>query len=427
MIKELQIRPFARPLAVWITGTLLQVYFPHPMYAVLFLLFPLIAIACSFFVSKGQEKDCHYDTRWVWGAVFVSLLLFFSIQKTAYSQSGLAIAHPVSWVEQLAKTEQQRLMESFDRLRLSDAEKSVLATITIGYRKAMNRDVREKFSITGVAHILSVSGFHVAIVCGFLSLFFSVLPRSEPFKWIKYLLTIVLLWVFTLIAGLAASAVRAAIMLTLYLTGRLLRRTTDSYNILAASAFCMLVYEPLYLFDIGFQLSYTAVFFILYLQPRLKQLIEVRNPLLATPWSWITVTIAAQAGTTLLCLYYFGQFSVVFLFTNLPLTLLATLLIPAGLIWMLLPAGCPGYDWLQFVVEWLTRSMLWIVDAFSRVSFSAFTFRFSFFSMVAGYGILFLSLLYGQTRRPRYLLAALSLLLIILVVMLIEKLKQCGI
>ena len=85
-------------------------------------------------------------------------------------------------------------------------------------------------------------------------------------------------------------------MLTMYLTGGVLDRRAERYNILAASAFCMLVYEPLYLFDIGFQLSYLAVLSILYFQPRLQALIKVHNPFLRTPWGWVTVTLSAQAS-----------------------------------------------------------------------------------------------------------------------------------
>ena len=102
----------------------------------------------------------------------------------------------------------------------------------------------------------------------------------------------------------------------------------SGFSALTLTAFIMLIYQPMYLFDVGFQLSYLAVFFILFLVPRFKEWIVVRNPLLAMPWEWITVSIAAQIGTALLCFYYFGQFSTVFLFTNLPVTLLAMFLIP---------------------------------------------------------------------------------------------------
>lgn len=360
MIKELQIRPFSRPLLVWIAGIILQTAFPLYAYSVLFLLFPLLVLILSCFGTKERGVFC-YETRWLWGAVFVSLLLFLSIQKTACSQVDLSFEHSESTLSRLAKEEQLRLLEPFGRLNLTDEEKSVLATITVGYREAMDRNVRQRFSVAGVAHILAVSGFHVAVVCGFLSFLLSFLPRSEPCRWVRYLLTVLLLWLFVAVTGLAASAVRAALMLTLFLTGGVLGRRAERYNILAASAFCMLVYEPLYLFDIGFQLSYLAVLSILYFQPRLQRLMKVRNPLLRAPWQWITVTLAAQVGTVFLCLYYFGQFSTVFLLTNLPMTLLATLLIPMGLAWMLLPAGCPGYEWLQVGVEGLTHGLLRLV------------------------------------------------------------------
>lgn len=326
MIKELQIRPFARPLLVWIAGAILQTVFSCCTYSWVLLLLPVIILTTAGLALRGQEHFC-YETRWLWGAVFLSLLLFLSIQKTAYSQFEASSEHPTSLLSRWAREEQQRLLEPIEKLNLTDEEKSVLATITVGYRQAMSREVRNRFSVTGVAHILAVSGFHVAIVCGFLSFLFSFLSRNGCCRWIRYISLLVLLWGFVAITGLAASSVRAALMLTMYLTGGVLDRRAERYNILAASAFCMLVYEPLYLFDIGFQLSYLAVLSILYFQPRLQALIKVHNPFLRTPWGWVTVTLSAQAGTTFLCLYYFGQFSTVFLLTNLPLTFLATLLI----------------------------------------------------------------------------------------------------
>jgi len=307
-------------------------------------------------------------------------------------------------IQIVAKKLQQTLLIPVEKLSLSDTEKSVLSTITLGYRENMSREVRRQFSMTGVAHILAVSGFHVAIVCGFLSFLLSFLSVNNIGRWICYILTILLLWLFAALSGLAASAVRSAIMLTLYLTGRQLRRKTDGYNTLAASAFCMLVYDPFYLFDIGFQLSYLAVYSILYLQPKLKKVIDVRNPVLAKPWDWITVTIAAQTGVSFLCLYYFGQFSLVFLLTNLPLTFIATLLIPLTLLWLILPAWFPWMEWLQQGIEILTRSMMWIVDSFSSMSGSTISFRFTFEVLILSYLFLVLLLLYHNKYHNRPLL-----------------------
>ena len=377
-------------------------------------------MAFSYLVPKVESGGGNYELRWVWGAVFLSLLLSLSIQRTAYWQER-GDSNEVSLLMELGGKGQERLLEPFERLNLSKEEKSVLATITLGYRKEMDREVRRRFSVTGVAHLLAVSGFHVAVVCGFLSLLFSFLLKNSFYSWLRYLLTLCLLWSFVVITGLAASAVRAGLMLTLYLTGRVLRRMTDGYNTLAAAAFCMLVFNPLYLFDIGFQLSYLAVLSILYLQPRLQNLIVVRNPVIAMPWGWITVTLAAQAGTALLCLYYFRQFSLVFLCTNLPLTFLATFLIPAGLIWLLLPVGIPGYGLLQLFVEKLTHTLFWIVDAFSRVEEAVFYGRIDLLLTILGYGSILSFLLFTKTKRPGVLFAGLLLLLFILFDLLIER------
>ncbi len=420
IIKEIQKRPFARPLAVWITGILLQSFLNCGFASLLFIVIPLSVIVLSCLVPGREELRVSYESRWVWGALFLLVLLSFSMQRTAYRQAR-ADKPGCSLLTELAQKEQERLLQPFERLNLSKEEKSVLATITLGYRAGMDREVRKRFSATGVAHLLAVSGFHVAIVCGFLSLLLSFLPKNGFCKWVKYLLLLVLLWTFVAITGLAPSAIRAGLMLTFYLTGRTIRRKSDGYNTLAASAFCMLVFNPLYLFDIGFQLSYLAVLSILYLQPRLQNLVPVRNPLLAVTWGWLTLTLAAQAGTALLCVYYFRQFSLVFLCTNLPLTLLATLLIPAGLLWILLPAGFPGYEQLQLLVEKMTHSLLWIVDSFSRVTGADWHLRTNLFSTVLGYGVIILFLLFGQTRRPRFVLVALLLLLFILLELLIER------
>jgi competence protein ComEC len=188
----------------------------------------------------------------------------------------------------------------------------------------------------------------------------------------------------------------------------------------------MLLCKPVWLFDVGFQLSYLAVFFILFLVPRFKEWIVVRNPLLAMPWEWITVSIAAQIGTALLCFYYFGQFSTVFLFTNLPVTLLAMFLIPFAFLWLGYPVDFYGYDWIQKIVEGLVHGMVRVVDVFSVMPYATITGRFSFFEMLGGYGFLVLCLIYMKIREPKVLLAALTLLLIISVKILIELFLIAG-
>lgn len=410
MILEFQKRPFGRPLVVWITGILLCLYFTAGFLTVAFLSIPVVLLLLSLCFSSGAELSFSY--RWVWGFVFLLMLLSLAVIVTDYS-GRRTNSEPGPLTLQSAALQQQ-LASKVSDLNLTDEEKSVFATLTLGYRQSMDSEVRKRFSLTGVSHILSVSGFHVGVVCGFVLFLFRLFPNHITTRWIRYILTMLLLWSYVFVTGLAVPSVRAGIMLSLYLTSQVVRRTGDRYNTLAAAAFCMLAYNPFYLFEIGFQLSFVAVFFILYLQPRLNALIPLRNPLLKYPWDVITVTLAAQVGTTFLCLYYFGQFSLVFLFTNLPLSLLATLQIPLGLVWLILPAWFPGYQWLQLEIEWLTHSMVYIVDLFSSIPGASVYIRFDWLDATICYTALFLFLGYLFKPRPRILLACLLFILIFL-------------
>lgn len=428
MIEELQKRPFVRPLFLWITGILLYAFLPVSLLLLIggVLLFSaLFALGLSLFGMRRVE--IRYDARWVWGGLISVLIVLLSMEVCYYRDQRLAfVRESPSALEELAGEAQLSLVNAFDRLRLSDEEKSVLATLTLGYKQAMSREMKRRFSLAGVSHILAVSGFHVAVVCGFLSFLCSFMPRRGVARWIRYLILVGSLWAFVFITGLAPSAVRAALMLSLYLTGKALRRVTDGYNTLAAAAFCMLAYDPYYLFDIGFQLSYLAVFFILFLEPRLRGWIDVRNPLLAAPWGWITVSVAAQIGTSLLCFYYFRQFSTVFLFTNVPVTFLSTYLIPLAFLWLCYPESGYGYDWIQRGLEGLVRGMVRVVEVFGEMPYATITRRFDLFEMLAGYLFLALCLIYMKVREPKVLLAALSLLLIILLKVLIEPFLIAG-
>lgn len=419
MIEEIQKRPFARPLFIWILGICLQIVVPGYVGGILCLF-----ISCSYLFVVGlfstKERETFvYDMRWVWGMVFALFFLSLASWTTWIVDRREEVKTFVRFPE--AERMQSWCVDRLDVLHLSDEEKAVLASITVGYRKGMTREMNRHFSISGVSHLLAVSGFHVAVVSGFVSFLLSGLPKRKGWHWIRYLLSMSLLWVYVAVTGLSTPAIRAGVMLSMYLTGRLIRRDTDGYNTLLASAFCMLVFNPFYLFDIGFQLSYLAVLSILYLQPRLKQWIEVRNPLLSKPWEWITVTVAAQIGTSFLCLYYFGRFSLVFLFTNLPLTLLSLLLIPAGLLWIICPEWLPGCGLLQIGVEYLTHGMLWIVESFSAIPYASYSGKFGLLSLIAGYAMLFSFLFYAAYRRPYQLLMSLFFLLVLLLLQLFSN------
>ncbi|MDD2437561.1 MAG: ComEC/Rec2 family competence protein [Massilibacteroides sp.] len=417
MLIELQKRPFSRPLFCWILGIYLYVFFPyHWTVSILILALLLILV---FSCTKNTQG---YNNRWLWGLVFSFSVIVLAVLMCAHRDLMESYANADHSLLNWANTVRERLFAQLERLQLTVPGRDVLEAILLGNAHSIDKEVRQQFSVTGVAHILSVSGFHVAVVCGFVRFLLSPFPSYGFFKWIKYGLTLCLLWIFTLITGLAVPSVRAALMLSFFLTGRTICRTTDSYNTLAASAFFMLVYNPFNLFDIGFQLSYLAVWFILLLQPFLNNLIVLRNPLLAQPYHWITIAVAAQVGTAFLCLYYFGQFPALFLLANLPFSFITTLLIPAGLVYLFLPDSLSGTGLLAICIEKMTGFLLYIVEAFSSYSWAAFIIPFDIFDVLLGYAFLFLFVLFVYRKRPVFLILSLSVLTSFLIKILLESL-----
>lgn len=415
VIYEIRKRPFLRPLFFWITGILLQICFPLQVVSFALPLFVIIILILSLFLCKRDNDTLLFRGRWVWGVVLMCIIVFLAIQMTYLTELRLQGPVEPGFLLRKAQEVQTAMVERLSVLQLPDSNKSVLATLTVNYRQAMTRELMHQFSVTGVSHLLAVSGFHVGIVCAFINALLSFLPgRKTIFRWVKYIVTMLCIWMFAYISGLTAASTRAAVMLTIYMTGRVLKRRPDKYNTLAGAAFCMLVYNPFYLFDVGFQLSYLAVFFILYLQPRFSRLLEIRNPLIANPWNVLTVTVAAQIGTSFLCFYYFGQSSMIFLFTNLFLSLLATLLIPATLLWMIIPEWMPGMELLRTAVETMSRCMMWVVERFSSIPGATLSVRFDFFTLVFSYLCLAFILLYFRLRHYWALFAALAILLIVL-------------
>lgn len=417
MIDEIKKRPFARPLLLWITGICLYVFIPFEWIVLPLFLFIFVIL----FLSHENDAPLYKD-RWHWGVFFAAITILLSVLVCADKDIRTGDAGWLSAIEEIATSVRTRLLDRFDNLALRKDEKDVLCTMLLGGASSIDREVRMQFSLTGVTHILSVSGFHVAVLCGFISFLLKPLPSTGLFQWLKYLSTMFVLWSFTVLSGLESPAVRAALMFSFFLTGRLIRRQMDGYNTLAASAFFMLVYNPFYLFDIGFQLSYVAVYFILLLKSPLDRLFELKNPLIAELYSWITVSVAAQIGTAFLCLYYFSQFPVLFLLTNLPFTMVSMILIPAGLVYMLLPADFLLLETLGLAIEKMTIFLFYIVQSFSVFPWAAFIVPFDFFDLVLSYSFLLLLILFIYRKRPQYLIISCLFLAILLLKILLESL-----
>lgn len=195
-------------------------------------------------------------------------------------------------------------------------ESGVAEALLIGYRNDLDKELVQSYSNTGVVHIIAISGLHLGMIYGLLVFVLKPLRKRIWIRWAGPLLILIVLWGFSLLAGAVASVLRSAVMFSFIVIGESLSRRTNIYNTLAASAFCLLLYDPHYFWDVGFQLSYAAVLsIVLFMKPVYKQL-YFTNKILNTIWQLNSVTIAAQVLTLPLILYYFHQFPNLFLFTN---------------------------------------------------------------------------------------------------------------
>lgn len=238
----------------------------------------------------------------------------------------------------LALRLRDRLAERLLATSLRPETKRLLLGMTLGLvsHDAEGRALRQSFARGGVAHLLAVSGFHLAVVVGAVALLLGALPKLRRRERLRWALLLVVAWAFTLISGCSVPTLRASGMLTLYAGGRILRRPTCFTEVLALPALLQLACSPLSLFSASFLLTYLALVSIrLFYRPIWGILGKLQHPLMRYLWGCLALSLAVQPLLFPLSLYLFGTSSLAYLWTTLLVLPLATLLIPVGLLLML--------------------------------------------------------------------------------------------
>jgi len=242
----------------------------------------------------------------------------------------------------------QRQTDLYRKLIKDDEAFAVAATLILGYRSDLNAETLAAYSKTGTIHALSVSGMHVGIIYLVLEWGLQWMNKKQVLKWVKVMLILTLIWGYALLTGYSASVLRSAIMLTFFILAKSLRKEAGSFHVLALSACCLLCYDPFLLWDAGFQLSYLAVTGLIGLQPRIERLFSFKWVWAQKLWGLVALSIAAQVLTTPFSVYYFHQFPIYFIFSNLFIILPVTLLMYSGIAILLFRLYwlAPAFEWL---------------------------------------------------------------------------------
>ncbi len=271
----------------------------------------------------------------------------------------------------------ENLLEIYRKQPIDKTELEILSALTLGYKRDLDPETKRVFSSSGASHVLAVSGLHVGIIFLMVNFIFGFLKKQKYGRLLFVLLAVSLLWIYALVTGLSPSVMRAAAMFSIVLTGININRKANIYNSLAASAFFLLLINPNNLFDIGFQLSYSAVFGIVYLQPRLEKLIVVKNKIMRFFWLLLTVSIAAQISTFVITAYYFGQFPTYFWITNLFVIPAVTALIPLGVLLLLVSEWYVLSNVLSLILNSLIKATFYLLSFIENFPGSVIDFTFN--------------------------------------------------
>lgn len=277
---------------------------------------------------------------------YPAYLLRQGIASTAYlpSDKWKRVGHEERFsLKQYAARCRNRLLEVYRKYGIEGENFAVLSALTLGDRSELEPNTKQAFSVSGAMHILAVSGLHVGIVYAVFYYLFFFLGKARSTAVIKSLVIILLLWVYAFITGLSPSVLRATLMFSLVALANCFSRKSSIYNTIAISAFFLLLVRPNLLFNVGFQLSYSAVLSIVLLQKPIYKAVYFKYRLLRWLWALVSVSIAAQIGTFIWCMFYFHQFSTYFLLTNLIVVPAASVIIyTAVLLFMVAPFNLLG-------------------------------------------------------------------------------------
>ncbi|MGE5108086.1 MAG: ComEC/Rec2 family competence protein [Sphingobacteriales bacterium] len=299
-----------------------------------------------------------------------------------------------NWFKQFIYQTRKKIVSILSKYVPGEKESGLAEALLIGYKDDLDKTLVQSYSNTGVVHVVAISGLHLGLIYWLLNLLLKPLYKRKHFRWLKPLLVIAGLWLFAILAGAGPSVIRSAVMFTCIVIGESMKRPTSIYNTLAASAFLLLCYNPFWLWDVGFQLSYAAVLSIVIFIKPVYHWFYIQNKILDFIWKLNAVTLAAQILTVPVSIYHFHQFPNYFLFTNILAVPLSSLIVLGEILLCTVSIIPIMATYAGIVLHWLIWLMNSFVEHMESLPFSLWdSLYFSIpqlillYSFIAGTGI----------------------------------------
>jgi competence protein ComEC len=244
---------------------------------------------------------------------------------------------------------------------------NLLMALLFGEKTELSKELSYNYTQAGIIHILAISGLHIALIYSIVLWLTKPLQRLKKGKVYIFLISLSVLWFYAVLAGFSASIVRAAVMFSIIALAKILNRQSNIYNSLALSALFLLLYNPNYLFDVGFQLSFAAVLSIVIFQPFVRKYSYSKYYVVRETKSLLLISLVAQIGVLPLTLYYFGQFPLLFLVANLIAIPLSSIILVVGLVLLpfnfLVPKVANYLSvFVNFLIDVMNTFTAWIVQ-----------------------------------------------------------------
>ena len=308
----------------------------------------------------------------------------------------LVIPQSLKSIMDYAQAIREMFNKRFQKLAFKPTEHALINALLLGQRQDITTDVYEDYAKAGAILILAISGLHIGILLLILQFIMKPLLYFRHGKFVRLLMILCLLWSFAIIAGLSPSVVRAVTMFSLFAIVRGLKRTSNSLNTLAVSAFILLLFRPGFCFDVGFQLSYAAVASIITVKPVLDKWWRIKHRIGNWFLDLFKVSIAAQIGVLPLSLYYFHQFPGLFFVTNMVVVPCLIVILGLGILMLVLIGIHQPPDLLIQILSWFIQIMNRFVEwVASKEAFLFDQISFDLTALILSYLILFfLSIFY---------------------------------
>jgi competence protein ComEC len=294
------------------------------------------------------DYKAYLENRYVYHQIVTSRPYLMTVDITDHTFFGYA------------DTFRRRINKQLKASNFKGDELAIINALLLGQRQDISPKIFNSYSQSGAIHILAVSGLHIGLILLILQRIFKPIEYIKHGRFIKTSIIVLLLWSFAIIAGLSPSVTRAVTMFSIVAIGMNLKRPTNIYNTLAISLFFLLLFKPLFLFEVGFQMSYLAVISIVTIQPILEKFWKPKNKILKFYWQVFNVTVTAQFGVVPISLLYFHQFPSLFFVTNLAIIPVLGVILGFGILVIFLAL-------LKILPQWLATAYADIIHLMNQL------------------------------------------------------------